>query len=190
MDNNQQTSETAGERRQKKEKFADQGPGSNSKSGRMLALAVLVVMGAFAFYVIFSGNGNQPAPILSQPAAGAGEDVRIPLSQISGQAKFYEYPLPDNSKISFFVLKSPDGVYRAAFDACVVCYHAKKGYRQEGDMMVCNNCGQSFQANRINQARGGCNPAPLERTVDGDSLLIRASDIQQGATLFSNLRSN
>ena len=30
--------------------------------------------------------------------------------------------------------------------------------------MVCNNCGQKFSSDLINEIKGGCNPAPLERT--------------------------
>ncbi|MEM3554980.1 MAG: Fe-S-containing protein, partial [Candidatus Micrarchaeaceae archaeon] len=60
----------------------------------------------------------------------------------------------------------------AAFNACDVCYPARKGYHQEGDVMVCNNCGRRFPTNQINIVRGGCNPAPLERAVDGDTLVI------------------
>ena len=73
---------------------------------------------------------------------------------------------------------------RAAFDACDVCYAAKKGYRQEGNFMVCNNCGQKFISTRINEVRGGCNPAPLERKIVGDKLVIATADILTGARYF------
>ena len=36
--------------------------------------------------------------------------------------------------------------------------------------MVCNNCGQRFPSNLINEVRGGCNPSPLERTIEEDEL--------------------
>jgi uncharacterized membrane protein len=75
-------------------------------------------------------------------------------------------------------------VVRAAFNACDVCFPAKKGYRQEGDEMVCNNCGSRFPANQINEVRGGCNPSPLDRAVDGDMLIIRVKDILRGLDYF------
>ena len=83
-----------------------------------------------------------------------------------GRAHYYAYKFPEKT-VLFFVLKSQDGVIRAAFDACDVCFHEKKGYHQEGDLMVCNNCGQTFPSNRINVEQGGCNPAPLERQTAG-----------------------
>ncbi|MDP2167292.1 MAG: Fe-S-containing protein, partial [Thermodesulfovibrionales bacterium] len=60
----------------------------------------------------------------------------------------------------------------------------KKGYRQEGDIMVCNNCGQAFPSTQINVIKGGCNPAPIERHVEGDYLIMRASDIEVGRMYF------
>ncbi|MBU0492126.1 MAG: DUF2318 domain-containing protein [Chloroflexi bacterium] len=110
--------------------------------------------------------------------------VRLPVSTFDdGQAHYYSFV--DNAKsIDFFVLKSSDGVVRAAFDACDVCFPARKGYRQQDDLMICNNCGQQFPSVRINEVRGGCNPGPLERAVDGTDLVIRTSDILAGGGYF------
>jgi uncharacterized membrane protein len=130
-------------------------------------------------------------------AAGAGDDivqggdlpirdgaVRLPVSTFDdGQARWYTYPGGDK-EIQFFVLKSSDGVIRAAFNACDVCFLAKKGYRQEGDEMVCNNCGQRFPSQLVNEVRGGCNPSPLERTIEGDEVIIQIDDILAGANYF------
>jgi len=79
--------------------------------------------------------------------------------------------------VDFFVLKSSDGIIRAAIDSCDVCYRSGLGYYQEGDYMVCKNCGQKFASAKINEIKGGCNPAPLNRTVVGDKLVINMSDI-------------
>ena len=86
--------------------------------------------------------------------------------------------------MNFFVVKSNDGVIRAAFDACDVCFPAKKGYTQDGDFMICNNCGRRFHSSRINVVEGGCNPAPLQREVIGDQLVIKTSDVIPGARYF------
>ena len=39
--------------------------------------------------------------------------------------------------------------------------------------MVCNNCGQQFDSSKINELKGGCNPSPIERTVEGQELVLR-----------------
>jgi uncharacterized membrane protein len=86
--------------------------------------------------------------------------------------------------VYFFVLKSSDGVIRAAFDSCDVCFRERKGYRQEGDLMICNNCGQAFPSVRINIEKGGCNPAPLERTTLGSDVVLQVSNIYRGVGYF------
>ena len=75
-------------------------------------------------------------------------------------------------------------VYRAALDACDTCYHAKKGYHQEGDDMICNNCGLHFHSSQINEVHGGCNPVGLPRTIDGNQLVIKASELESRGTFF------
>ena len=99
------------------------------------------------------------------------------------QARYFTYA-GESKKLSFFVLQSSDGVIRAAFDACDVCYAQKKGYRQEGDLMVCNNCGQRFPSIRINVEKGGCNPSPLNRNIVGEDLIIQVADIESGGIYF------
>jgi uncharacterized membrane protein len=120
---------------------------------------------------------DQPAATVIQDNNAAPGDIRIPLAELSSQAKFYDYTLADNRKVRFFALKSSDGVYRAALDACDTCYHAKKGYHQEGDDMVCNNCGLHFHSAQVNEVHGGCNPISLPRAIEGDTLIIKASDL-------------
>ena len=105
-------------------------------------------------------------------------EVAIPLKVVSdGKAHHYQVKADDGTMVTFFVLKSSDGVVRAAIDACDVCYKAGKGYYQQGDFMVCENCGQKFPSSRINVVKGGCNPAPLKRVVKGDNLIINMKDI-------------
>lgn len=114
----------------------------------------------------------------------AGGRVSIPVAAVSdGQAHFFTWR-HDGLPIRFFVLKSHDGVVRAAFDTCDVCYKEKKGYRQEGDEMICNNCNQRFPSDQINEVKGGCNPAPIERSIAGDQLILTEADLAQGARYF------
>ena len=110
--------------------------------------------------------------------------VTLPISAFNDyKAKYYVYEFPQKD-VLFFVVKSSDGVIRAAYDACDVCFHQKKGYKQEGDLMICNNCGQIFPTDRINVEKGGCNPAPLDRSTNGNNLVLQVSDIFQGARFF------
>ena len=112
-------------------------------------------------------------------------EVAYPISHFSdGKARHYTYQTEEGQEIRYFVLKSADGVIRAAFDACDVCWPANKGYYQEGDTMVCRNCGRRFASVKVNEVKGGCNPAPLERKVAGDRLILRVEDILEGIRYF------
>jgi uncharacterized membrane protein len=104
--------------------------------------------------------------------------LEIPIAQINdGKAHHFRVKADDGVMVTFFTLKSRDGVIRAAIDACDVCYKAGKGYAQSGDFMVCLNCGQKFASNKINVIKGGCNPAPLNRVIEGKNLIITMKDI-------------
>jgi hypothetical protein len=102
-----------------------------------------------------------------------------------GKAKFYKLKTSDGISISFFALKSSDGVIRAAFDACDVCWKAGLGYYQEGDFMVCRNCGQRFASVKVNVVTGGCNPVALNREVVDGQLVIKVKDILEGKQYFT-----
>jgi hypothetical protein len=120
-------------------------------------------------------SSNEPAT--SGPSAGS--DIAIPLADVgSGQAKFFEYVASNKTSVRFFVIKSSDGVYRAALDACDVCYRAKQGYQQSGDDMVCRKCGRHFPSALVNEVTGGCNPIAIARTAAGGKLLIKAAELE------------
>ncbi|MBA3011379.1 MAG: DUF2318 domain-containing protein [Proteobacteria bacterium] len=140
-----------------------------------LTLIALILAGSTA-HAWFGGKFTPLTPENNQ--------VSIPLEKISdGQAHYFTVKSEKGVMVEFFVVKSQDGVVRAAVDACDVCYRAGKGYVQEGDVMVCTNCGMRFATDRINEVKGGCNPAPLTRVIDGGNLVISMADINANAWL-------
>ncbi len=104
--------------------------------------------------------------------------LQIPIKDVNdGKAHYFETKAKDGTVTKFFVIKSSDGIIRAAIDACDVCYKSGKGYVQEGNVMVCTNCGRRFATDRINEIKGGCNPAPLKRKIEGKNLVVSMEDI-------------
>jgi len=173
--------------REKKRAQFSATPQTKSRTTPILIAVAVVVIAVAAYFVINSGSSDKPSSTTvagnkSSPAAES-TDIRIPLTDLSSKAKFFDYKLADKP-MRFFVLKSSDGVYRAALDACDTCYHAKKGYHQEGDDMICNNCGLHFHSAKINEVHGGCNPVGLPRAVDGDQLVIKVSDLESRKQYF------
>lgn len=43
--------------------------------------------------------------------------------------------------------------------------------------MVCRNCGKRFSSVKINEVKGGCNPAPLNRKIEGETLMIQVAHV-------------
>jgi uncharacterized membrane protein len=153
---------------------------------RTLLVVAVVVIGGLAFYLFQNGfdSKSQARTPAIQPEVTATE-VSFPVQAFAdGQAQYFQYPTGNGITVRFFILKSSDGVIRAAYDACDVCWREGKGYQQDGDFMVCRNCGQRFASVKVNEIKGGCNPAPLNRTVVGDKLVIKIADIVQGSQYF------
>lgn len=148
----------------------------------VLVAAVVVAVGGLAFFMTSppTSNAGNVADVHSGRTA-----ISYPVSMFAdGKARHFDYKAGDMT-IRYFVLKSSDGVIRAAFDACDVCWPAGKGYFQDGDEMVCRNCGRRFASILVNEVKGGCNPAPLNRSVQGDQLILKAEDILAGKTYFN-----
>ena len=111
--------------------------------------------------------------------------IALPVAKLSdGKARFYKFE-GGGKEIAFFAVKGSDGSVRTAFDACDSCYRSKKGYEQQSDKMNCNNCNQKFAINRLGpNASGGCNPGYLPHQLSGGTIMIKASDLKDGAKYF------
>lgn len=144
--------------------------------------AVLVAALGLAYHITDSGQSHPPQATAAQTDAAT---VSYPVTRFDdGKAHHFSHQISNDITVKYFVIKSADGVIRAAFDACDVCWPAGQGYYQDGDDMVCRNCGRRFSSIRINEVKGGCNPAPLNRNVVNDQLVIKVDDIRKGHIYF------
>lgn len=146
-------------------------------------LSALVVLAALLLFAdpgqAFLGLGSRfaTAPLRNGAAT-------IPLAALAdGKARHYQARV-EGGTVRFFLVRDRAGGVRAAFDACDVCWRAGKGYRQEGDAMLCVNCGQAFPIARIGVEQGGCNPAPLAFFADGSAVTLKAADLAAGLRYF------
>jgi uncharacterized membrane protein len=125
-------------------------------------------------------QGHEPYP----EVVAENGSIRLLAAEFGdGIARHYTY-MHNGQPIEFLVVQSSDGVIRAAFNACDDCYPGQRGYIQDGDEMICMLCGNRFATDQINVVRGGCNPAPLQRTIQGSLVVIRVSDLVAGARFF------
>ena len=158
------------------------------KKGRLplivaIACAALIVAGG-VYFATYDRSENEPVAA-SYSSQNVASQVSLPATLFEdGKARHFQHVAGD-FKIKYFVLKSSDGIIRAAFDACDVCWPAGKGYYQEGDYMVCRNCGRKFASVLVNEVKGGCNPAPLNRRVENGNVIIEVKDILDGRQYFN-----
>ncbi len=122
-----------------------------------------------------------------QKVAIDNEKIELDASLFSdNQAKFFNVQMPLGKTIYFFVVKDKNGIYRAAANACQVCFGTKKGFHQEGNEIVCNNCGNRYPVEKIATEKGGCNPGPINPnlTVQSGKIVINQADLEQIKNLF------
>lgn len=148
-------------------------------------IAASLILGV-VYYYYMTGTSKETIAVSSQTASsGLTTQVTYPESMFDdGNARHFQYS-SNGITIKYFILKSSDGVIRAAYDACDVCWSAGKGYYQSGDDMVCRNCGRKFASVLVNVVKGGCNPAPLKRKVENGNVVIRINDILDGKQYFN-----
>jgi len=124
-------------------------------------------------------NGEKVSLIDGQVELDAGVFV-------DNLAHYYNVEFSDGKTIYFFVVKDKNGVYRAAANACQVCFDARMGFRQEGDFMVCNTCGNKYPLEKIATEKGGCNPGPInpDLKVENGKIIIKQSELEEVAGFF------
>jgi uncharacterized membrane protein len=116
---------------------------------------------------------------------GRDGQVRISLAGLDPQeVRFFQFLNAGNQEVHFFVGRDAGGRVQVAFDANELCFKFKRGYRHEGEWMVCNKCDKSFRIAGVNAGGGGCNPIPLRHRVEGDQLVIAENDVLGGWRLF------
>jgi uncharacterized membrane protein len=133
------------------------------------------------------------APVPAEPqATESAAGLSIPIAELDGNAHFYTADV-DGVPVEVVVVKLADGSIRTAFNACQVCYDSGKGYfKQEGDELVCQNCGNRYTMDQVGLNAGGCNPAPIgeaDRSSDGTTLTISQDVLKTGRALAASRKN-
>ena len=160
------------------------------RTQKIIVATSLSIIAILSLVIVISMPGNSNDQIQNSEIAAPSDvisqtEVSIPLSEIGSNAKFYSYD-SNGVEIRYFAVEGPDGDVHVAFDACDVCYDAKKGYRQNGDVMHCINCGREFSISNIgtDNIAGGCWPSFLPTNIDGENVLISISDLEAKRYMF------
>ena len=181
------------------QKLKNYGKGNGKKrSGFAMKLAVMMIAAAALTACAPKEKAEEttePTKAAAENAqkVGSGDTLAIPVKDISSTAQFYPVDV-DGTKMEVIAVQAPDGTIRTAFNTCQVCYDSGRGYyKQEGDVLVCQNCGNRFPMSRVEVEAGGCNPWPIfdkEKTVTDESITISYDFLKESKEIFANWKAS
>ena len=166
----------------------DKQPQKKSNLPLLLVAVALVVAAVLAVQL-----GKSPAESAkpggeAKQVVAAGEVLSIPTADIGGDAVFFPVEV-DGVSMEVLAVRASDGTVRTAFNTCQSCYTSGRGYYvQEGDELVCQNCGFHFTPEQVEIQSGGCNPWPIfseNKTVTDSEILIPYDFLKESSVIFS-----
>lgn len=174
---------------------------SNGNKNFIIIFMVLVLAGC-SIYALNSSKTkpaeeapqaqNKPNTQNIAPVVSKG-DLKIDMKEVTENAKFYPYQAGD-IYMEAMAVKAADGTVRTALNTCQVCFDSGQGYyKQEGNTVVCQNCGNVFGVDDIEKVKGGCNPVPIlseDKTVDGDNIVISEQFLSDNKDYFADWKRN
>ena len=141
-----------------------------------------------AAVLLLSGCGKQ-----EEAAAPVDSGLVIPVSELSETIRIYPVTV-DGLQMEVLAAKDADGTVRTAFNTCQVCNGSRKAYfAEDGDYVVCQNCGNSFGREDVGVVSGGCNPYPIfaeDREDSEDSVRISYDYLSSASGLFECWKEN
>jgi uncharacterized membrane protein len=160
----------------------------------VLGVVAVIIIGIAAFTFLNSGKDDEIAKNSKPTAISATDengDMVIQTSDITEIASFYGYDELD-TYIEVLAVKASDGSIRTAFNTCQVCYSSGRGYYvQQGDYLICQNCGNRFKLDDVEVTRGGCNPVPIlddMKEVTDTTITIPKDLFAEAEVIFANWR--
>jgi len=159
---------------------------SNSKKLILSGLVAAFLL-ILAFFVKTPGSsdsakGNRANKVID-------DDIVIPVSEVTNEVRFYPAEI-NGIELEALAVRASDGSIRTAFNTCQVCYSSGRGYyEQEGDNLVCQNCGNRFSMDQVEIIRGGCNPVPITdeyKTVTENEIIVSKEFLERVTVIFKN----
>ena len=148
----------------------------------------IVILMLLALLVLSGCSSSQKTTAVS-----AGGDLEIPIAELSEHIKIYSFTV-DGLNMEVLAARDADGTVRTAFNTCQVCNGSRKAYFvEQGDKVVCQNCGNAFGREDVGVLSGGCNPYPIfaEDREDSEDAVRISYDFLSGAeSLFSRWKEN
>jgi high-affinity iron transporter len=145
------------------------------------ATAFVFILGITAEFV-YAQSAEKLSPATAIAFDKDGRAV-IPVKDLGeGELRRYSADVKGVG-VRFLLYRKPDGKVASIFDACQIC--GGLGFYKGANGLICKNCSAPINPQSVGQS-GGCNPIPLPATQDGDSVVIKITDLAQQAGQFSH----
>jgi len=142
------------------------------------AVATLVIV-AISSEFIYSKASQSITPAESVTIADA--EVRVPVSQLADHRLHRFVVNVGGASVRFIAMLDASDTVRAGLDACLIC--GSQGYYQDGANVICRHCSAAIYIPTIGMA-GGCNPVHIDYRLEGETLIISESALQESAKYF------
>ena len=155
----------------------------------LILLAVLFVLPSCGS--AGSGKNEEAAGVAATenavPAPTEEGYYTLDPNEISAAVRHYNYDV-DGTTVQLLALRDDAGGIHVAFNTCQSCSPSPKAYYlQDGDRLVCQNCGFDFTADEVGITQGGCNPWPVDGIeITEEAIRIPVASVEAMAPKFAN----
>jgi high-affinity iron transporter len=146
-----------------------------SSASAVGAMVIILISAEF----IYSRTAQAVSP--PQPLSITNDVARIPTTQLADHKLHHYAATVDGVEVRLIAILDSTDTVRAGLDACLIC--GNQGYYQDGQNVICRNCGSAIYVPTIGQA-GGCNPIHIDYVVEGDSLIISGNALASVTKYF------
>ncbi|MFA7637584.1 MAG: DUF2318 domain-containing protein [Monoglobales bacterium] len=163
----------------------------SNRLGKILAITISALAVVIIAIILINTGSDNNTEIVGEnnTVPSKGSNLVIQISEITEKARFYPVEV-GGTKLEVIAVKASDNAIRTSFNTCQVCYSSGRGYyKQEGDVLVCQNCGNRFGMDDVGVTKGGCNPVPIteeNRTATDTEIIISKEFLAQAKEIFAN----
>jgi len=142
------------------------------------AAAILCILVVVSLAAEFAYSRAMAAPVPARMLTAPNNQVHIPLAELTDSSLHFYAVDVEGTTMRFLVVHQTNGNYAVALDACQIC--GWSGYRQQGQNVICRNCGATIYIPSIGE-HGGCNPVPVKSRVEGGEVIVDLSTFTSSA---------
>ena len=134
------------------------------KKGKKILVYVLL---ALALVLSACGSSETASGVFRNAELDDNGDIVIREADISTDATFINYDV-DGVTVQFIAVQDSGGVVRLGYNTCQSCSPSPRAYfAQDGDRLVCQNCGLSFSAENVGAGGLWLQPRGCDRRCPG-----------------------